>query len=208
MFKITKIFSVLGILIIGFSVFITSGTGVYAAEKVSNEELNVNPLDVQKMTEEEKRDFYKAVDDEVNRHGEMSAEQKNNYRQSLIHFFDSASSDFQNLERLDKSVNDGDIRFRAAHGLVSVNVLAGTINVILGSITGGAITSYIRKHGFQALAVALQSRLAATIRIKQLGKIISGLSTVIAKIADPGKAIAQAIDKADKIPGNGWIELT
>ncbi|MGM0207243.1 hypothetical protein IGI96_001754 [Enterococcus sp. DIV0421] len=208
MSKIVKFFSLFGVLLIGFSVLVSAGTSAYAAEKSINKEIVLNPLDIQNMTEEEKQNFYNAVDVEVNRHEEMTDEQKKIYEQALIRFFDSSSSDFQDFTKLDKSVNGGSIGFRAAHGLVSVNVLAGTINVMIGAITGGAIASYVRKHGFQALALALQSRLAATIRIKQLGKIIKGLSGVIAKIADPGKAIAQAIDNSDKIPGNGWIELT
>ncbi|MFV0559959.1 MAG: hypothetical protein ACK5NA_04505 [Enterococcus sp.] len=96
-----------------------------------------------------------------------------------------------------------------SHGLLSVGVLGAIINTGLSTITGGSISAYVKKKGWNALVNALQSRLMSTLRFKQLGKIIGGLSTTIMKLLDPGTFIAEQIDKSnfDKIRGNGWIEL-
>ncbi|MPM95615.1 hypothetical protein SDC9_142770 [bioreactor metagenome] len=96
-----------------------------------------------------------------------------------------------------------------SHGLLSVGVLGAIINTGLSVITGGSISAYVKKKGWNALVNALQSRLMTTLKFKQLGKIIGGLSGTIMKILDPGTFIAEQIDNSrfDKIRGNGWIEL-
>lgn len=96
-----------------------------------------------------------------------------------------------------------------SHGLLSVGVLGAIINTGLSVITGGSISAYVKKKGWNALVNALQSRLMTTLKFKQLGKIIGGLSGTIMKILDPGTFIAEQIDNSrfDKIRDNGWIEL-
>lgn len=167
-------------------------------------------IDIATMDNSEKDELLKYINIEVEKQTNMNSEQKSIFKQALLDFFDSSSNSFQDPEALDKAVNSkNNVRTaRAAHGWISVNVMASAINVALGLVTGGSISSYVRKKGFIASAVALQSRLAATMRFKQLTAVIKGLSGALMKVADPGKAIAQGLDRIDKIPNNGWIELT
>ena len=94
----------------------------------------------------------------------------------------------------------------AQHGTVSVRLLGSTFNILIAGITGGPLSSYVRRRGFSALAAALESRLAATIHSNQFGYLIKGSVGAMVKFADPGLYLAQVIDQHDKIRNNGWIE--
>lgn len=191
--------ALVGIMIVGF---FNSGTKAYASSDNSS-------LDIAHMSNSEQNELLKYINIEVNKHTEMNNEQKSILKRALIDFFDSRSDSFQEPISLQNTANGESISFRSAgHGLISVDFMAMALNIAIGFVTGGSIASYVRKKGFTALAVALESRLAANLRFKELSVVIKGLSGALMKVADPGKAIAKTLDGVDKIPNNGWIELT
>lgn len=179
-------------------------------------------IDIQKMTSEQ-ADYFRRVVSESTKSIENieTGEQQAVATKYMLGVFDSSSVYYQNLskaqadmqiELMEKFGIQPDIRtmLRSSHGLISVGVLATVINTALSFITGGSISAYVKKKGWNMLVNQLQSRVAATIRISQLNKIIGGLSKTIVVVLDPGTYIANLIDNSsyDKIRGNVWIELT
>ena len=167
-------------------------------------------IDIQKMTSEQ-ADYFRRIVSESTKSIENieTSEQQAVATKYMLGVFDSSSVYYQNLskaqadmqiELMEKFGIQPDIRtmLRFTH-VISVGVLATVIN-----------TAYVKKKGWNMLVNQLQSRVAATIRISQLNKIIGGLSKTIVVVLDPGTYIANLIDNSsyDKIRGNVWIELT
>ncbi|MFS0986585.1 hypothetical protein [Enterococcus durans] len=178
-------------------------------------------IDIQKMTSEQ-ADYFRRIVSESTKSIENieTSEQQAVATKYMLGVFDSSSVYYQNLskaqadmqiELMEKFGIQPDIRtmLRFTH-VISVGVLATVINTALSFITGGSISAYVKKKGWNMLVNQLQSRVAATIRISQLNKIIGGLSKTIVVVLDPGTYIANLIDNSsyDKIRGNVWIELT
>lgn len=99
-------------------------------------------IDIATMDNSEKDELLKYINIEVEKQTNMNSEQKSIFKQALLDFFDSSSNSFQDPEALDKAVNSkNNVRTaRAAHGWISVNVMASAINVALGLVTGTSFT--------------------------------------------------------------------
>lgn len=202
--RFTEIF-LLGIIVL--QVLVQPFSVVHAEEIIEDAS---SKIDIQNSNEKEKEAILSAIDEEVSKQTDFSEEEKANYRQTLINFYDSSSENYGDLDSVVFTDNSEKTMFRAAkasHGLLSVRALGSIINVAIAAVTGGSISAYVRKHGFKASAVALQSRLAATIQLKYASVVIKGLTSAAIKLSDPGLYLAQLVDKKDKIRNNGYIEL-
>ncbi|MGM0208413.1 hypothetical protein IGI96_002933 [Enterococcus sp. DIV0421] len=213
MARLLKLFSFVGVLLLGFSVLTGVGTSVYAAEN-SNEPIvqNVDDLDIQKMTEDQQREFLELIDNEVNKSVYSSFVDKERFKEALISLFDSSSDTYQDLEKASQQALP--YSTRAAHGWISNSVGAAAINVALSALTGGigaGLASYITKVGVSTAKKVFQSRVKALF-VKWGIKVAAGyygtLFEIAMNVADPGGAISKYIDKHDKIPNNGYWEFS
>ena len=179
-------------------------------------------IDINVMDMSTRESFEKIVENAVGQMNLPTDDDKQDAFNQVLAIFDSSSENYNNLEiatdnlvvDIDdnhKSVWDsvtGEEVLAARHGAISVSVLATVINITISAMTGGPISSYVRRRGASALLAALQSRVAAKIRSRQYSYLIKGSIGALVKVANPGVYLARLIDNHDKIKGNGWIELT
>lgn len=213
MTKKSKFFCLSMSLLLVLSMFFTAGGTVYATEN-SNEPIvqNVDDLDIQKMTEDQQREFLDLIDNEVNKSVYSSFVDKERFKEALISLFDSSSDNYQDLEKVSQQALP--YSTRAAHGWISNSVGAAAINVALSALTGGigaGLASYITKVGVSTAKKVFQSRVKALF-VKWGIKVAAGyygtLFEIAMNVADPGGAISKYIDKHDKIPNNGYWEFS
>lgn len=199
---------------------LTDGLSIQDKTDVSKALTDSNSVDINDMDESTQQAFKQIVWNAVEMLHLPSESDNNDAYNQLLGVFDSNSENYNDLGKAtDSLINDIDHNHKspfdsisgsdvlaARHGTVSVKLLGSIFNILIAGITGGPVASYVRRRGFSALAVALQSRLAATIRSNQFGYLIKGSIGALVKVANPGLYFAQLIDQHDKIRNNGWIE--
>lgn len=165
-------------------------------------------FDKSKMSERQLELYNKLLDVQY----EQSSEQGTTDGQTRIQYISNLDNQMQGLS----------IQFRnGGHGLISVKDLGHTFNLILNSaliFTGfGSIEVMVKSIGKQAAKKIIEENILPAVinQSKSLGlrgvaSYIGGdfVTQLLENFFDPGLGGAKWIDSHDKIPNNGWIELS
>lgn len=201
--------------------------GVLSEDFYLENELEEMPS-VHEMTEEEKEVFDSIVEEQAELY---AGEEKELYIELLTEFFDESSEhsgDFEHAQEvLEEAVEEDsyDSLDISSAGIMSLSSaksakvkigtkFAGSVfNVIMGSLVNGgvgAIQAYISKKGKKEAAKiftkSITSRLIAW-GAPHLAKS-AGIAVAVAfEYLDIGYQIAKQLDKRDKYPNNGWLDI-
>jgi hypothetical protein len=190
-----------------------------------------NMPSVHEMTTEERELFNKLVQEEAELNG---GNNKELYSKTLTNFFDESSghaydleyaSEVLDTEKMEKHEEKPRIMMLAAkkkkkkkkkkRSKVAVSVkLAGSIfNVSLGFAAGGgvgAIQAYIVNKGKKEAKRIFTKTIVSKIKAWGAPKLAATVGIAVGVAMDYsniGGAIAKQIDKRDKHPNNGWIDI-
>lgn len=177
-------------------------------------------IDIAVMSEEEQQVFQTLVEQAVAALELPTEEDANDTTQEILNFFNSNTEIYGNLEELTQEVlseideNHSSIfdhisgeKVIAATRLISIKLLGTILNVAIGVIAGGAVSWFIRKYGWSVVVTQLASRVNARYQLRRFAALARGLTKTAVAIANPGKTIAEMIDRHDKIKRSGYLEL-
>ncbi|WP_338369802.1 hypothetical protein [Enterococcus faecalis] len=194
-------------MLLGLSPILTTGATVYANEESNYVQVNSTTKELEQRMEA-LANQYKGVslfETEFNKEN-MTPVQLELYNKVLDLQYDIAlqngSTNGMSREQYKQYLSNAMQGFiiqprNAGHGLISVDVL-GTVldtalNVVLIIGGFGSVSAMVKALGQEGAKNYLQD--------KAVGLIISA-------ILSPGKQAAKLLDSIDKIPNNGYIELT
>lgn len=96
---------------------------------------------------------------------------------------------------------------------VTNRVAGAAFNVVLGLVVGGglgAITAYIKQKGKNAASQMFGRTLKTKLTqwgAPKLAIAVTGVTLYAVAYLDPGNAIAKRLDKLDKKPNNGYVDM-
>lgn len=182
---------------------------------------------VDEMTKEEKALFDQILAEQVELHGDNQEEV---FEEVLTDFFDESSEISGDLEKVqevileDESVNSMNV---SSMSIISTSFLAASsvkvrlankyvgaaINVAIGFAIGGgtaAIQSYIVKKGKKEAQKVFTKTVKSRLIAWGAPKLAASVGVAVAyamEFLDFGYYVAKRIDKLDKRPGNGYVDL-
>jgi hypothetical protein len=171
------------------------------------------------MTKEERVIFDQLVSEQAELYG---GDQQELYKELLIDFFDQSSEYSEDIEHAQEMLYEAEVNstntigiMRAASSKVKLGTkfVGSTINIAIGVAIGGgvgAIQAYIIKKGKKEaqkiFTKTVVSRLIAW-GAPNLAKSAGVAVAYALEYSDVGYQIAKQLDKRDKYPNNGWIDI-
>ncbi|MGM0879218.1 MAG: hypothetical protein ACQEWV_32430 [Bacillota bacterium] len=201
------------------------------SEDFDLEEKVANMPSVDEMTTEETELFDSIIEEQVALAGLENEEEEKLFAEAMVDFFDENSETYNDLtsaqteleeqiEEIDevsvKDVINKTFGIETAHAFqvkVGVKFAGAVFNGAIGFAIGGgvgAIQSFIIKKGKKEAEKLFTRTVVSRLNAwgaPKLALAVGACVTVALNYLDVGTQIAKQLDKRDKRPNNGWIDL-